>query len=99
MGYTISTYNDIKMKGVDFLRNLYASSGLSIRPKTKVSKIDQLKLIIEAWGMNPNEVLSRDALTMPHRTIADPEQEKIEVLNQALKQAIIKELQETQSGL
>lgn len=49
MGHTISTYNDIKMKGVEFLRNLYASSGLSIRPRTKLSKMQQLKLMIEAW--------------------------------------------------
>ena len=98
MGHTISTYNDVKMKGIDFLRNLYTSSGLTIRPKTKISKIDQLKLIIEAWGMNPNEVLSREALTMPHTTLVDPEQEKIKALNQALKQAIIKELQ-TQTGM
>ena len=99
MGHTISTYNDVKMKGIDFLRNLYASSGLSIRPKTKISKIDQLKLIIEAWGMNPSEVLNREALTVPHATLVDPEQEKIKALNQALKQAIIKELQQTQTGM
>ena len=95
MGHTVSTYNDIKMKGIEFLRNLYASSGLSIKPKTKMSKIDQLKLIIEAWGMNPNEILSREALSKPHRTIVDPEQETILVLNQALKQAIIEELRST----
>jgi integrase len=99
MGHTISTYNDVKMKGIEYLRNLYASCGLSIRPKAKISKIDQLKLIIEAWGLNPNEILSRDALTMPHATVVDAEQEKIEVLNQALKQAIIKELQKTQNGI
>jgi integrase len=98
MGHTISTYNDVKMKGIDFLRNLYASSGLSIKAKSKISKIDQLKLIIEAWGMNPNEILSREALTMPHATLVDPEREKIEALNQALKQAIIKELQ-AQTGI
>ena len=34
---------------------------------------------------------------MPHATVVDPEQEKIEVLNQALKQAIVKELQKTQA--
>ena len=87
------------MKGVDFLRNLYASSGLSIKPKTKVSKIDQLKLIIEAWGLNPNEILSRKALSMPNRTVVDLEQRKIHVLNQALKQAIIEELKQTQNGI
>jgi hypothetical protein len=95
MGHSVSTYNDIKMKGIEFLRNLYAASGLSIQPKTTMSKIDQLKLIIEAWGLNPNEILSREALSKPHRTILDPEQETIHVLNQALKQAIITELQHT----
>ena len=36
---------------------------------------------------------------MPHATVVDAEQEKIEVLNQALKQAIVKELQQTQNGI
>ena len=47
-----------------------------------------LKIIIEAWGMNPNDILTRDALTMPHITVIDPEQNKMDILNQALKQAI-----------
>jgi hypothetical protein len=42
--------------------------------------------------MNPNEILSREALTFPHRTIIDPEQNQIGLLNKALKQAIIEEL-------
>lgn len=65
-----------------------------MRPKTKLNKIEQLKLIIEAWGMDPNTILSRDALTMPHRTVIDPEQNTMDVLNQALKHAIINELHE-----
>jgi hypothetical protein len=36
------------MKGIEFLRGLYASSGLTVSPKTKMSKIEQLKIIIEA---------------------------------------------------
>ena len=94
MGHTISTYNDIKMEGVEYLRNLYTSSGLSIRPKTKMSKIERLNMFAESLGLNPDQVLSRDALTMPHRTIVDPEQRKIRVLNQALKQAILQELRQ-----
>ena len=89
MGHIISTYNDVRMKGVDYMRNLYSSSELSIRPKTKSSKIQQLRLIIEALGMDPNETMSRDALAMPHRTVIDQEQHQIETLNQALKHAII----------
>jgi len=95
MGHTISTYNDIKMKGLEYLRNLYASSGLSIRPKTKISKLDQLRMFAESLGLNPDEVLLRDAVVMPHRTVVDLEQRKIEVLNQALKTAIIRELKQT----
>ncbi|MDQ1280830.1 MAG: Site-specific integrase [Thermoproteota archaeon] len=92
MGHTVSTYNDIRMKGIDFLRNLYASSGLSIRPKTIISKIDRLKMFAESLGLNPDEVLSKDAMTSPHRIVIDPENRKIEVLNDALKHAILQEL-------
>lgn len=92
MGHTVSTYNDIRMKGIDFLRSLYASSGLSIRPKTKTSKIDRIKMFVESLGLNPDEILSQDALTSPHRTVVDPEGRKIEVLNEALKHAILQEL-------
>jgi len=92
MGHTISTYNDVRMKGIDFLRNLYAQSGLSIRPKTKISKLDTLKMFVESLGLNPDEVLSKDALSMPHRTIVDPESHQIKVLNEALKHAILQEL-------
>ena len=62
------------------------------KPKTRLSKLDQLKFFVESLGFNPNEVLSRDALAMPHRTVIGPEQRKIDVLNQTLKDAIIKEL-------
>ena len=92
MGHTVSTYNDIRMKGIEYLRNLYASSGLSIRPKTKLSKIDKLKMFVESLGLNPDEVLAKDALAMPHRTVIDPEARKVDVLNETLKHAILKEL-------
>lgn len=94
MGHTVSTYNDIRMKGIEFLRTLYASSGLSIRPKTRISKIERLTMFAESLGLNPNEVLSRDAVAMPHRTLIDPNERTIAVLNQALKEAILKELQQ-----
>ncbi len=95
MGHTISTYNDIRMRGVEFLRDLYAASGLSIRPETKITKIERIKMFVESLGLNPNEILSREALAGPHRTVADQEERKIEVLNQALKEAMLKELKNT----
>ena len=100
MGHTISTYHDIKMKGIEFLRGIYTASGLSIKPKTRVSKIDALKEIIRAWGMNPEEILTRDALTKPHRTVVDRsqvEQSQIHQLTVALKQQMIKEIRESEN--
>ena len=34
----------------------------AIRAKLKVSKVDALKEIIRAWGMNPEQLLTRNAL-------------------------------------
>ena len=43
-------------------------------------------------SLSPDEVLSKDALSMPHRTIVDLEMHQIKVLNEALKHAILREL-------
>jgi integrase len=97
MGHTISTYHDIQMKGIEFLRGVYIASGLSIKPKTRISKIEALKEIIRAWGMNPEEILTQQALTEPHRTLIDRsqiEQNQIHQLSIALKQQLLKELRE-----
>jgi hypothetical protein len=95
MGHTVSTYHDIEMKGIEFLRNVYAASGLSIRPKTQASKIEVLKEMIRAWGLNPEEVLTREALTRPYTTYVDPkscEEEQVKSLSVALKDIMRKEL-------
>jgi len=49
-------------------------------------------MFAESLGLNPDEVLSGEAITMAHKTIIDSEEHRIEVLNQALKEAV-KELQ------
>jgi len=97
MGHTISSYHDIQMKGIEFLRGIYIASGFSIRPKTRTSKIDALKEIIRAWGMNPEEILTRNALAEPHRTVIDRtqlEENQIHQLSIALKQQLLKEIRE-----
>jgi hypothetical protein len=102
MGHTVSTYHDIQMKGVEFLRNTYSASGLSIRPKTKLGKIEALKEICLAWGLNPEEILTKKALSEPHRTYASPyerEDQNVKALSQALKEMMRKELLDAkQSG-
>ena len=78
----------------DFHGSLEASQKTALKA---MSKIDALKEIIRAWGMNPEEILTRQALTEPHRTVIDRnqmEQSQIQQLSIALKQQLLKELRE-----
>ncbi|MCJ7424555.1 hypothetical protein MUP01_09865 [Candidatus Bathyarchaeota archaeon] len=75
-------------KGVEYLRGVYLASNLSIKPKTRMSKIDALKEIIRAWRLNPEEILTRQTLTEPRRTIIDRnqlEQSQLHQLSVALR--------------
>jgi len=95
MGHTVDTYHDIQSLGVDKLRNIYANAGLSIRPKTKTSKIELIKEYIRALGVNPEAVLTKEALTQPARTYSnheDLEDHQLKVLSQALKETLKREL-------
>ena len=89
MGHTVDTYNDIQSKGIDFIRNIYHAAGLAIRAKLKVNKVDALKEIIRAWGMNPEQLLTREALadgaTTKQEDITD---RQLAVLGQELKRLI-----------
>ncbi len=83
------------MKGVEFLRNIYHAAGLSVRPRTQVSKIDALKEIIWAWGMNPEEILTRQALSSPQTAFADSsarENDQIRALSIALRDQMKREI-------
>lgn len=88
------TYHDIQMKGIDFLRNVHAASGLAIKPKTQVSKVEALKEIIRAWGMNPEQLLTMEALAEGATTYVDQEDyenHQLAVLSNSLKQLIRQE--------
>jgi len=64
-----------------------------------VTKIDAPKEIIRAWGLNPEEILTRDAMREPHRTIIDRSEMENHQLNQltsALRQQMLKEIRENQ---
>jgi site-specific recombinase XerD len=91
MGHTIDTYHDIQSIGIDKLRNVYAAAGLSIKPKTQVSKIDALKEIIRAWGMNPEQVLARDALAegaTSYKNQEDLENHQLSILANQIKELV-----------
>jgi site-specific recombinase XerD len=94
MGHTVDTYDDIQSLGIDKLRNIYASAGLSIRRKTRLSKIDALKEIISAWGMNPEQVLARDIMTdgaATYKTSEELQNHQLIILRDQLKQLIRQE--------
>ena len=70
---------------------------LSIRPKIRISKIDALKKIVRAYGLNPEEVLTKEALSMPHRIVASKvgfEENQIKILGKALRDVIRTELKQ-----
>jgi site-specific recombinase XerD len=94
MGHTVDIYDDIQSLGVDKLRNIYAASSLAIRQKTQVSKVEALKEIIRAWGLNPEQILTRDALAEGAATCKSPEDfesHQLTVLGSQLKQLIRQE--------
>ncbi len=94
MGHLVDTYHDVQMKGIDFLRNIYATAGLSIRPKTQLSKLELLKEVARAWGLNPEQILIRETSSIPHASYSDQSiaRDQAQIITEALKQAVKKEL-------
>lgn len=94
MGHVISTYNTVKTKGVDFLRKIYAGSGLSIKPKTTTTKLDVLKEIVRSFGYDPDQVLVKEAFSQPHRTVAGPdfEDDAVHTLRDVLRDLVKREV-------
>ena len=91
LGHKVDRYHDIEMMGLDFLRNAYHASGISIRPKTCMNKMERLKEMIRAFGMNPEQILTKQALTMTETTHITPENQMQELSN-ALKTMLKKEI-------
>jgi pyrroloquinoline quinone (PQQ) biosynthesis protein C len=82
------------MKGTEFMRGIYTASGLSIKPKTTSNRIETLKEIVRSFGLNPDEILTKEALAKPHRTVikAGIETHQTDTLLEALKQKLKQEL-------
>lgn len=57
MGHKTDAYDDVKNKGVEFLRGIYLNSGISIGRKINLSKFEALKEIMNAWGINAEDLL------------------------------------------
>lgn len=74
MGHTISTYNDIRMKGIEFLRSQYAAANLQIKHKEKADIYDFVEDLLRSKGYGLDKGLLRQAIVKPHRAIYDPTQ-------------------------
>jgi hypothetical protein len=75
--------------------NVYASAGLSIKPRTGVTRIDMLREMMRAWGLEPEKILTREALAEPHRSYLSPdarEKQQMQLLAVALRDSLKKEL-------
>ena len=96
MGKTIDTYEDVQSLGIETLRNLYTAANLTIRSKTQANKIEQLKEIIRAWGENPEEILTRDALMRGNitETQEQTQNHQLSLLAEQLKQLVKQEVSE-----
>ena len=74
MGHKLSTYHDVQMKGVEFLRQVYASAGLRIFQKPKTPTLaDILKEMIRAKGEDPTKYLKEEIINK--KVILTEEQE------------------------
>jgi hypothetical protein len=82
------------MKGIEFLRGICLSSNVSIKPKTKSYKLEMLKSVIRAYGMDPEKVLMKEAFTEPHRFIqhSDVLEDHVQILSRTLREILAKEL-------
>ncbi len=101
MGHITDTYHDIAGLGIEHLRNLYASSGLSIRPKTELNKIETMKALARTLGLDPDVILSKEALQRPHRTIIDgtyQTNDQALILSKEIKKSIIEELKNSRNS-
>ena len=70
----------------------------SLIPKPKPNRIQILKEITRALGLNPEEILTKEALAKPHRTIitagmkTNRDQNHVDMLLKALKQKLKQEI-------
>lgn len=81
MGHTVKDrYHDVRMKGVEYLRGVYLTSGMRIRPKIKMNKMDALKEIMQTWGLDPQKILSAEAFAQITPTTKQEEADNKETL-------------------
>ncbi len=74
MGHKGSLYNDIWSKGVEFLREKYASADVSITPKPKLSNRQIIEAFVRGRGLDPQRIIRKEAFAEPHHIISSPQE-------------------------
>jgi hypothetical protein len=95
MGHTIDTYDDVQSKGIEFLRKIYATAELRIRPAPKLSPLAQLKVFAIGLGLDPDKLILDGSFVEAHRTIVSSEEmenTQVQILSSAIKDAIKQEV-------
>ena len=92
MGHKLSTYHDIGMKGVEFLRGKYAEANIRIFPKPGIDEkkvvLKTIKTMAETIGLDLKKPLEEQ---MPARTVISEDQE-IEMYVRAIWEAFRRNL-------
>ena len=86
---------DIRMKGVNFLRNKYVMAELCIRQKEKADIYDFMEDILRSKGYAIDKELLRRAIAKPHRTVCSPinyEEERRTAIRDGFMEMLRKEL-------
>src|SRR2546427_5023953 len=77
------------MKGVEFLRKLYANAGFSIRPQARNGKVDLLKQMARTVEASSSAIIEAfEALAEAHRFYAtqlERENNEIQAITQSLR--------------
>ncbi len=98
MGHKLSTYHDVQMKGIEFLRGVYASAGLRIFQKPKTPTLaDVLKEMIRARGEDPSKYLKEEII---NKKVVLTEDQEVELYSRIIWELLQREhneasLQET----
>ena len=95
MRHKTSTYLDVKMKGVDYLRKLYAASGITIVEKTITSRdtiYGIIEKIVQAKGYDVDKEIMQKAIIEPMATEMNLEKHRKAMLLDTLTEIIKNEV-------
>jgi site-specific recombinase XerD len=91
MGHVLDTYHSIQSLGLETIRSVYSKAGLSIRQKTKMSELDQLKQLAKLLGLDPKQVFSQSVLADGAITQKNFEDQQLSMLRKRLREMILAE--------